>query len=285
MRARRHPWTLAGLWGWQSALAVAVSSTAASLVRTTYGAAPQGDAPLWDAGGHALVDFVWHGARGMAPIVTDAEIVLALAATVGFLPTAASMIAIAYAGRDRRPAGFVRSMGAAARAMPPLLWLWVVVGLGQVATLGAGALVSAAARAWCCDGWGEERADRVAVAIGVVFVLVASGLGVMHDLARAAVVVAHARGARALALGARIFARAPLQHWWAWAWRALTSLAPVIAAAAMATSMGGRGGAALVLLAILHQGVVLSRVALHASWLANALRSVRLADVRGDTPG
>jgi hypothetical protein len=48
----------------------------------------------------------------------------------------------------------------------------------------------------------------------------------------------------------------------------------VLAIAAVATRIGGRGGLPLFLLAILHQGVVLSRVAIHLSWLASALRSV-----------
>ena len=281
MRARRHPWALAGLWGWQSALAVAVSWPAASLVGLTYGAGPHGDGPLWGGGGHALLDFLWHDARGLAPITAAAEIMLGVAATVGLLPTAAAMVAIAYASRGRRAAGFVRSMGAAARAMPSLLWLLVVVGLAQAATVGLGALIAAGAQAWFSDGWGEERADRVGFAIGVVFAIVASGLGVMHDLARAVVLCSRATGPRALVVGARMFGRAPLPLWWSWAWRALTSLAPVLAAAAVATRVGGRGGGALILLALLHQGVVVSRVALHTSWLAKALRSVEVDEAKG----
>jgi hypothetical protein len=274
MRARRHPWVLAAFWGWQSALAVVVSWPAASFVASTYGTGPRGDGPLWDAGGHALLDFMWHGAHGMVPIARTAEIALGIGATVGLLPTAAAMVAIAYAKGDRRPLGFVGSAGVAVRAMPSLLWLLLVIGLVQAATVVLGALIAQGAQAWLHDGWGEQRADRVAVAIAVVFAIAVSGIGVMHDLARAAVLCRRLTGPRALVLGARAFGRAPLILWWSWAWRAVSSWIPVLAAAAVATLVGGRGGGALILLALLHQGVVLSRVALRTSWLAKSLRSV-----------
>jgi hypothetical protein len=277
MRARRHPWALASLWGWQAALALLASWPAAAFVGAAYGVPPRRDAPLWDPGGHALLDFLRHGAQGLAPVRAAAEIAIVLGATVGLLPMAAVMVAMAHATTDRRAAGFARSMGGAARAMPSLLWLLVVLSVAQAATLGIGFLVAGAAQAWVHDSWGEARAQRMGVSIALVFVAVASGLGVVHDLARAAVVCARANGLRALVLGARAFGRAPLPLWWSWAWRALASLAPVIAAAAVATRIGGRGGAELVLLALLHQSVVLTRVALRASWLAEALRSVDLA--------
>jgi hypothetical protein len=38
--------------------------------------------------------------------------------------------------------------------------------------------------------------------------------------------------------------------------------------------MGGRGGLTLLLLALLHQAVVVARVSLRASWLGLALRAV-----------
>ncbi len=278
MRARRHPWALAGLWGWQSALAVVVSWPAASFVASIYGTPPRRDGPLWDSGGHALLDFLWHGARGLAPIATTAEMALGICATVGLLPAAAAMVAIAYTKADRRPVGFVGSAGGAVRAMPSLLWLLLVVGLAQAATVVLGVLIAEGAQAWLHDGWGEQRADRVAAAIAVVFAIAASGVGVMHDLARAAVLCRRLTGWRALGLGARVFGRAPLPLWWSWAWRAVTSWIPVLAAAAVAARVGGRGGGPLILLAVLHQGVVLSRVALRTSWLAKALRSVHAVD-------
>jgi hypothetical protein len=274
IRARRHPWALAGLWGWQTVLALGVSWPATSLVRAVYGVGPRGDAPLWDAGGHAMLDFLWRSGRGLSPVAGASELVLVVGAVAGLLPMATAMFAMAYATRDSPAAGFMRSIGGALRAMPSLLLLLLVVGLTQAAAAGVGFVVAETVEAWAHPALGEARAERMGIAVGLIFVALVSGLGVMHDLARAVVVRSRASAFRALVLGARTFGRAPLPIWWSWAWRGLLSLAPVLGAAALATRIGGRGGVALLLLAFLHQTVVLSRVALHASWLAEALRSI-----------
>jgi hypothetical protein len=164
---------------------------------------------------------------------------------------AASMFAMAHG----RAARFVPSTSRAVQALPALLLLFVIVGAAQGASLGVGFLVFKGIEMWFETSLGDANAQRLGVAV------------VVQTRARA-------RALRALAAGARAFASAPLSMWWSWAWRALAALAPVAAVAAVATRIGGRGGALLVLLAALHQGVVLSRVALRLSWLARALRAV-----------
>lgn len=272
--ARRHPWAVLGVWGWQTALAIGASWPASSLVRASYGGPPRRDAPLWDPGAHALLDFLWHNTRAVAPVISAAEIVLIVGAVVGLLPMAAAMFTMTHAPRRPAVAGFVPSISGALRAMPSLLSLLVVVSIAQAATIAIGLVVGESIEAWTHSGLGDARAQRIGVAVGLVFLGAASGLGVVHDLARAAVVRSGASWLRALAFAARIFSRAPLPIGWSWAWRALLSLAPVFAVAAVASRAGGRGGMALWVLAALHQAVAISRVALRASWLASALRSV-----------
>jgi hypothetical protein len=68
--------------------------------------------------------------------------------------------------------------------------------------------------------------------------------------------------------------REPLALTWSWAWRAAASLVPIVFGSLVAERLGGRGGLALVGLFGIHQTVVLSRVALRASWLAKAMRAV-----------
>ena len=48
----------------------------------------------------------------------------------------------------------------------------------------------------------------------------------------------------------------------------------MVIGAVVASKIGGRGGGALLALTAIHQLVVLTRVALRASWLAKALRLV-----------
>jgi hypothetical protein len=273
-RARSHPWAIVGLWAWQTAVAAGASVPAAAFVGGVYGAGPRGDAPLWDPGGHALLDLVWHGAHAAPALTTGAEIALVVGALGGLLPMAAAMIAMARTQRDRATAGLVQSLSAALSAMPALLFVFFVLTAAQALTVGIGAGVGGAIEGWTHAALGEVRAQRMGLAVASAFVLVASGLGVVHDLARAAIVCARVTGPGAIVVGARAFGAAPLHLWWSWAWRWLGSLAPVLAVAGVAGQVGGRGGAALLLIAMVHQAVVVTRVALRASWLACAMRSV-----------
>jgi hypothetical protein len=274
MRARRHPRALLGLWAWETLLALLVAWPASSLVGAAYGGAPAGDAPLWAPGGHALADMLWHEVHGVHGVLRGAELVLLAGAVAGLVPMAALMIATAYATRDRRAAGLAQSLGGALRAFPSLMLLLVITGLAQALVVGCGALLGGALEGWAHGGMGEARAQQIEGVVLLLFIAAASAIGVVHDLARAAVVRFKVKSLRALALGMRTFRLAPVSLWWSWAWRATASVAPIAMAAGAAGRLGGRGGFALVFLALLHQCVVLARVALRASWLAKALRSV-----------
>jgi hypothetical protein len=274
MRARRHPRAIAAMWAWQAVLALLVSWPTAGLVSSAWSGDPHGDAPLWAPGGHALLDWLWHDSRGLASTVHAAEIVLVVGSIAGLVPMAALMIALGFATRDRNAVGFARCLYGAARLFPSMLLLGVLYGLLQGLVVGVGALLAHGVAAWTHETLGEARSQQLAGVVLVLFLAAASAVGVMHDLARASVVRFKVRGVRGFALGARTFRLAPLSLWWSWAWRALASIAPVLAAAPVAGQLGGRGGFALMFLGLLHQAVVAARVGLRASWLARALRAV-----------
>lgn len=274
MRARRHPRAVAALWAWQTALALLVSWPVAGLARAAWQGDDAGDAPLWAPGGHALLDWLWHDFHGLRAAVSAAGVVLLVGTVAGLVPLAATMIALAYATRDRKAAGFVLSVSGGLRAFRPLLLLLVLAGFLQGLVVGAGALVGHLVESWAHAGMGEARAQQLEGVILLLFLGFGSAVGVVHDLARAAVVRFKVTGMRAFALGARTFRSSPLSLWWSWAWRALASIAPVLAAAAVAGGLGGRGGLTLAVLFLLHQAVVVARVALRVSWLARALRAV-----------
>jgi hypothetical protein len=152
-----------------------------------------------------------------------------------------------------------------------------VAGLVEGLVLGAGVGVAYAVEGWTHAALGEARAEQIAGALFIAFLGLTSAGGVVHDLARAAVIRFRVTGLRALGLGARTFRRSPVSLWWSWAWRMLASVAPVLTGAAVAERLGGRGGVALVVLFALHQCVVVVHVGLRASWLAKALRAVDVA--------
>lgn len=274
MRARRHPRAVLGVWAWESALALLASWPAASIARAAYGGDPRGDAPLWTPGGHALLDFVLHEQHGLRGATTGAALVLAVAAVAGLVPMAALMTSLAYATRERRAAGFIRCVTEGLRLFRPMIVLLVVASIAQALVVGIGAAAGSVVESWAHGGMGEARAEQLQGLVLALFLLAASAVGVAHDLARAAVVRFDVSGARALVLGTRTLRLSPLPLWWSWAWRALAAAAPVVAVAALAGRPGTRGSAAVFFLFVLHQSVVLARVALRASWLAKALRAV-----------
>jgi len=274
MRARRNPRAIAGMWVWQTALALLASLPAAGLVRAAWGGDPDGDAPLWAPGGHALVDWLWHDFHGVRAVFGAAELVLVAGAILGLVPTTALMIEIAYVARGRPRAGIVRALAGGLRAMPSMALLAVLAGLVQVVVVGLGAALGYGVEHWTHAGMGEARAEQLEGLVLLAFLAVASAFGVAQDLGRAAIVRFEVRGFRAFALGLRALRIAPLGLWWSWAWRGFVGLLLVVVAGVVAGRLGGRGGLALVVLGLLHQCVVVARIALRASWLARALRAV-----------
>jgi hypothetical protein len=270
MRARRHPRAIAAMWAWQTVLALLASGPTAGLARAALGS----DEALWAPGAHTLLDWLWHDIHGLRALLSGAEMVLVLAVIAGLVPMASLMAALTYARRDRRAASFGQSVAAGSRAFSPMALLLLLVGLLQGLAVVAGGILAGAVEGWAHAGLGEARAQQVEGVVFLLFLAAASQIGVMHDLARAAVMRFRVTGIRALGVGARTLGRAPVVLWWSWAWRALASVAPVLAAAAVAEKIGGHGGVDLVFLFALHQSVIVVRVALRASWLARALRAV-----------
>jgi hypothetical protein len=272
--ARRHPWAIAGMWAWQTGVALIAAWPAAWLVRAAYGGNPTGDAPLWADGGHALLDALWHEAHGLRETAGASVLALVLGIVAGLVPLAALMVSMTYATRERRPPGLVPSVAAGLRAFPAFAVLLLLFGLIEGLTLGAGAGAASLAEHAAHAALGEARAGQIQALVAALFLLAASAISVAHDLGRATVVRFKVTGWRAFLLGAGAFRAAPVRLWWSWAWRAGAAAAPVVAAGAAASSVGARGGLSLLLLALLHQAVVLARVALRASWLGCALRAV-----------
>ncbi len=273
MRARRRPGVVVAVWIWETTMALLMSLPAFAVVGSAYGEHPLQDAPLWAPGSEALMQLYYRASHARAAIAASAGLALALAAALGAVPLAAMLVSIGYATRDRRVPGWSHVFTRTAGAMLPLTIVGALTLLAQAMVVGGGVLLGMLAQA-AAQGAGEARADVLAGFMVALSGVTALYVGVASDLARAALVRFRMSVLLALRLAWHVTRRAPANAFMSWALRALAALLLVGIGAAAADRLGGRGGAALVFLALCHQCVILARVALRASWLAKALRIV-----------
>ncbi len=294
MRARARPLAIAVLWIWTTVSAALLAWPVIAVVRAAYGDHPYGDAPLWNRGGFELIDLFVNARFATTAVIGSATAVFLASAVLGLLPTAALLASIAFSTRDLH-APPLREIGVRAlRAFRPMALLFVLAGLFEGALVGAGLILGAIAESAFATRLGEARAEQISWIVYALFAALVAFVGVVTDLARAAIVRFRVRGVPAIRLALNAARRAPALAFWSWAWRALAAAALVAIGALVADRVDGRGGMALLALAVLHQVIVVTRIALRASWLAKALRVVddahrvrRLADTDTDaaTPG
>lgn len=284
--ARSRPRGILLVWLWELACGFLLATPIHSWALRAWGPHPDGDAPLFEPGGHALL--TWLGDPGPAlSIVVRAELIgLVVFALLGQLVTGALVASIATGrGDDDRAPATTFTLAVGAQTFVPLLVTTLVFASIQGAVLGIGLFASAAVDDSLQTSLGDARSFTARVVALVPFALGVLFTGIVADFARVAIVrdaVASPaerlstwqvlRAAFLAALGAAL--RAPFRASVAWGWRAVLSLALVYVAARIGDSAGARGGATLWLLFGGHQLIALSRVVLRASWLAKALRLV-----------
>ena len=301
IHARKRPVAVASMFVAELAWALVVATPVHEWVRRAWGAHPDGDAVLFARGGRDLL--VWLGQEDAAMSVT-ARTTLALL-VVGTLllqvPFGALVASLAF---DREiaapPAGEATAPSRATRALPmatawkigiaswlPLATLLAFSVLVSVIVLSLGGILAALVESGLTASLGDARSFTLRVVFFALFEAIAAVVGVVVDLARAAVVreigIAHTAGTSAAgwrtmlrALGTALatarmsLGRASLD----WTGRCVIGIALIAIGFVAANALGGRGGAALGGLFVIHQAVVLGRVALRASWMARALALV-----------
>ena len=272
--ARRQPRAVLALWVWEATLGLLLGSQVASVAGAAYARHPDGDLPLFAAGGLELLDLLRHSAAAAGPIFSTLVFVALAAHFGGLLPSAAVLAELAFVTRDRRAPGARDALACALAALPAMIAIACLT-LAVEATL---VLASAALATWVSPAatprLGEALAGKLCVAIVVAGVVMAGGAGIAGDVARAAVVQRRESAQGALLASLAACARHPGLLSWSYAWRLLASLLPVAMGLAVTARAHRHGALALVTLAVLHQAIVLSRVALRTSWMARTLRSL-----------
>jgi hypothetical protein len=183
------------------------------------------------------------------------------------------MVAVAHSGEARGTARATRTVATTVARLPAFVRLALAVAAAQAAVVAAAYFVGHVACDVTSGALGDAPAQLLGAAVAAVVALPAVFLAIAQDLARASIVRFRRGALHAFFSASGALRRTPVGLAWAWAWRAAAGLAPVVAAAAVASRTGGATNPlALVLLAVVHQAAVVARIALRASWLAKALR-------------
>jgi hypothetical protein len=306
MHARRRPLALASVFLADLSWALLVATPVHAWARNVWGGRPDGDAVLFADGARELM--VWLGQSGDTALPVTARttiVLLAVGAVLMQLPLGALVASLAF-GRivqtDDDGTVQIRSLRlrsalqVGVTAFLPLAVLLVVGAVASLIVLLLGGLAASGLESSLNEALGDARSFTVRAVLFGAFAALAAVIGVVVDLARAAEIptsrTTAASGAASPAWnvvlrGVRIalktsragLGRAVL----AWTGRAVVGLALVAIGFVAADVLGGSGGLSLTLLFVVHQAVILGRVALRASWMARALRLV--APVQDLAPG
>ncbi|GEM_PF-1154460 len=285
IRARRRPRAVLLLWAWELAGAFVIATPVYAWARRVWGTHPDGDAVLFEPGGHALLSWLAGGDSALAIVTSTSFVAFATFRLLGVIVTG-TVVAMLATGRGERdlPVRASAALRTGIEAFFPLGGVGAVASIVQAVVVGIGFFASSSVEAWATPRFGDARAFTARVVALVLFLAVAAITGIVADLARVAV-------ARDIAIGSR--SKSTLRHiadgigtgiraaraclgraTLAWSWRSAASLALLWIGAAASDLVGARGGAVLFALFLFHQLVLLVRAGLRVSWLANALRLV-----------
>jgi hypothetical protein len=298
IHARKRPLAVAFVFLMELAWALVVATPVHTWARRVWGGHPDGDAMLFADGARDLM--VWLGQNDAALGVTarTTMVLLVVGAVLMQLPFGALVASLAFGREERvehedgervhlRSLRLRSALQIGVSAFLPLSVVLILGSLASIIVVGLGGLAVSALDTTLTEAFGDARAFTVRVILFGILAALIAVIGVVVDLARAAVVresgLSAARGAASPAWnvmlrGVRValktsgasLGRATL----GWTGRAVVGLALLAIGYVAADELGGRGGLSLALLFVIHQVVVLGRVALRASWLARALALV-----------
>ncbi len=272
--ARSRPRAIVALWTWDAALGLVLGSSVASVASEAYGHHPDGDAPLFLAGGLPLFDLVRHALVVSGPLLSLLVVIAAVAHLIGIVPATAALTELAYCSPAGRTPRVRDTLSRAMTAVPASFTIGILTLVAQAAVLLVGILVASVQAPMTAARFGEPSGDKVYATLLGLTLVAATVVGVVGDMARAAVVRNDATSILAIRMAVRVFAAHPFALTWSYAWRAASSWLPVAMGVVLATRLGGRPGAALFVLAAFHQVVIIVRVAMRTSWMARSLRAV-----------
>jgi len=274
MRARRRPLAVLAYYIYQLALSLVLAWPVSRALGGIFGGHPRGDAVLFDPGGWALLALRTPYDRASPAIAGLVTLVVVLGSVLGLVPLAALLTSISHVTpetRTPRPRHLAPYVVATFKPLAQLLAVgWALeLSLAAVAWWSFGAVRDAAE-----PRWGDARADQLGALVCALVLALVAIVAVLHDLARAGAVRYRSGTLGAIRAALLTMRRAPVRVLWSWTWRGGASLALIGLVALVVPSLGSRGAASVVAIALLHQLVIAARTGLRASWLARTLRAV-----------
>jgi hypothetical protein len=280
IRARRRPGVVAATYLLRAAFGVVLAWPVCEIFARRSLAHPRTDAILFDPGGLFLVEAfrldhaaVLQALRGLS---AAAVVVFAL----GLLPLGALIHALGRGGR----LGAADLAAAAMRVFGRFSVLLALTSLAIAFVVLAAMSLAAAIRARIAPTVSDPSADLSVAAAWLVGAALIAVIGVVHDLARAAVSQRDVGVMDAVARAVGVVSAHPVVAVFAWAWRAAAGLALVVGAAFATARLDVEHTAGLVATGLVHQAAVFAVVALRASWLASAIRLSERVAPGGSSP-
>jgi len=266
---RHAPYVLAVFASrWIAAMVVAAGL--GSIAAHALGWFPTGDGLLFDPGALMLAEVTRQNWGAIRSVLVQAAMIGIVMIGVGLLTTALLLGSLSSAPAER-------SAQLIGRVVPHLKKLAMLLALFSVAAAAVALLPYWLAQALsdklqvACD---QRLADIAYASIVAVGLVLAVAVGIVHDLARAAVVALDLDTPRAIVLAWGVAFARPCAVLFAYGSRAAASVLLVVVAADAVAKIGISTATAAVAVALVHQAVVLAITCLRASWLAQAVREV-----------
>jgi hypothetical protein len=247
--------------------ALAVAWPLAKLVGDSVTKYPRGDRVLFEPGALYLMETLRLARASLASVAEGLSFGVLVGLYLGLVPVAAFLVAFARDDKPPLPA----LLASAVRLFGPFSLLLgfslVVAALAASVPLVVASLLENEAR----SAFGERGADLVELGFWGAALVVAWGVGLVQDLARAALATRQTTVLDAVRSGIETFRAWPVEAIGGCALRGLVALLLVTVVARATTHIGIETAGAFAAVALLHQGVAFALVFLRADWLALAV--------------
>lgn len=282
--ARTRPRAVVLVYAIELVWALLIAAPVHAWARRVYGTHPDGDAVLWAPGGRELLG--WLGGLDAAFGVTmrTSILLLVIGAVVSQVLTGALLVSL---GTERPGRRAIRARTALAEGINlwlPMTCVLIVASAVGLALLGAGVGLGLALDRALIPSFGDATAFKIGFGLAASSLLLACLTGVYFDLVRAAIareatvdraaLTAASRLWSGFKRGAKVGVRSYVSALREWSWRAAASFTLLGVGWLASSALGGKGGFAVVALFVVHQAIVMGRIALRASYFARTLRIV-----------